>query len=543
MDKALAGVGSRPRAGPVRHADARHGNDSGTLIDGLRRPGAWPHAVRRLAVVQTHISWVLLTGELAYKIKKPVDLGFLDFSTLERRRAACEEELRLNRRWAPELYLDVVPITGTPSRPRVGGAGRAIEYAVRMRQFRHTDPLDRRLAAGRLRDADIEDFARALAQAHSAAPVAPAAGPFGTAAAVRAPVQATLASLRGRVAGRDEAALLATAQRWVVAHPGDPLLEQRLRDGFIREVHGDLHLCNLVRWQGRVQAFDCIEFDPALRWIDVLSDVAFLFMDLAYRGRADLAALFLNRYLEVTGDYAGLGVLRYYAVYRALVRANIASIRRAQGGPRARADGASVRGHLALAEAWTRPPPPALVLMHGLSGSGKTQVSDALMTRLPAIRLRSDLERRRTHAFEPAPSACAADRYGDAARTATYERLAGLAACALGAGESVIVDATFLARAEREHFRRLARQLALPCVIVDCAAPRAVLLRRVAARARAGHDASEADAAVLMGQFSAAEPLTAEERAGVVALDASAPIEPEALVREIRRAIARQRPG
>ena len=512
---------------PARTRRPGGNDDEPELIRALRRPAAYPHAVKAVRLVQTHISWVLLTGAVAYKLKKPVNLGFLDFSTLARRRRACEEELRLNRRWAPELYLDVVPIAGTPAVPRPGGMGAPFEYAVRMRQFPQRAQLDRRLAAGALTRAEVEVFAQELGRVHAQAPVARADGPFGTVRAVRAPVEHSSATLLGLARGSDEAATIAAVQHWIVGQPADAALRARLRDGFVREVHGDLHLANLVRWRGRVRAFDCIEFDPALRWIDVLSDAAFLVMDLAYRGRRDLAYAFLNRYLETTGDYRGLPVLRYYLVYRALVRAKIAAIRRAARPPGAAdADSASVRAHLALAQAWTQPARPALVLMHGLSGSGKTRFSDALVTGLPAVRLRSDLERRREGAAGP--------RYSAAALEANYARLAALAEGVLAGGENAVVDATFLARRERARFEALAARLGVPCVIASCRAPRDALERRIRRRARAGSDASEADLAVLARQIETADPLTAAERAGTVEFDTTLPVDSAAVAREVR---------
>jgi aminoglycoside phosphotransferase family enzyme/predicted kinase len=490
-----------PRLGAAPRA-ARRDHREPELIRALQRAVAYPHPVTDICLVQTHISWVLLTGAFAYKIKKPVDLGFLDFSSLARRRAACEEELRLNRRWAPELYLDVVAIAGTRHGPRVGGAGHALEYAVRMRQFAQEQRLDRRLAAGQLGATELAEFAETLARAHAQAPVAHADGAFGTPAAVRAPVAATLAALLDRAGDSAEAGRIKRLRDWVEWSPGDAALRTRLRDGRVREGHGDLHLGNLVRWRDRVCAFDCLEFDPALRWIDVMSDVAFLVMDLSHRGREDLAHVFLSRYLEVSGDYAGLAVLRAYVVHRALVRAKIAAIRRDGPGAVA-ADDTSVRRHLELALRWTHVPRPLLVLMHGLSGSGKTHISGALVGALPAVRVRSDLERRR--GGPPVTG-----RYEAAAIAANYARLAELARASLAAGLNTIVDATFLAREQRERFAALARRLGAPCVIVDCRAPRAVLERRLRERARAGDDASEADAGVLAHQLAAAEPLGAE---------------------------------
>jgi aminoglycoside phosphotransferase family enzyme/predicted kinase len=524
-------AGSPPPAAPARaHGSARVRPPSRapvppSLVAALQRPAAYAHTVGQIRVVETHISWVLLTGDFAYKVKKPVNLGFLDFSTLAQRQSACEEELRLNRRWTPELYLETVPITATGEGARMGGAGPVVDWAVRMRQFPAGAQLDERLEAGTLAVGELAGFAGSLAHAHAAAPVAPSSGAYGGAGAARRPVDATLAALLDRAQGEAEAGRLARLRAWAAGHPPDAALDGRSRGGFVREVHGDLHLGNLVLLDGRVRAFDCIEFDPALRWIDVMSDVAFLVMDLAYRGRQDLAHAFLSGYLEATGDYAGLAVHRWYGVYRALVRAKIGAIQRA-AHPLS-SHGSSVRRHLELAEQWTQESRPGLLLMHGFSGSGKTRVSEGLVGSLPALRLRSDLERRRV------PVSDGADRYAAAAVEATYARLADLAGCVLEAGENAIVDATFLRRAERERFYALAAQRGVRCTVLGCRAPRAILEHRVAERARDAVDASEADAAVLAHQLATAEPLAVEERARVVEFDTSQELD----LRSVTRAL------
>lgn len=490
---------------------------------------AYPHPVTELRLVETHISWVVLTGVHAYKIKKPVNLGFLDFSTLELRRRACLDELRLNRRLAPQLYLEVVPITGPLERPAVAGDGPPIEYAVRMREFAQEAQLDRLLDAGRLEPQDIDALAIAVARFHAAAPTAPPDSPFGRPAEVQRPVYGNLAALLAGTEGATRAAVARLAA-WAADRDADlgTLMEQRRREGFVREVHGDLHLANLVKLESGIAAFDCIEFSEALRWLDVVSDLAFATMDLRFRGREDLAYRLLNRYLEASGDYAGLRLLRYYEVYRALVRAKIALLRRSQlAASEQGAPSQALDAYVGLARRLSTAGASAVILMHGFSGSGKSRLSEVLMTTLPALRLRSDIERKRLHGLRPGEasgSSLMGGIYSAAVSERTYAHLAAAAAAILDGGETVVVDAAFLRRADRDRFRQLARRRGLAFAIVSCEAPVAELQRRIAERARLGTDASEADQAVLERQLATAEPLDEEERrSALIVATADAP--------------------
>lgn len=493
-------------------------------------------------VVETHISWVLLAGGFAYKIKKPVRFSFLDFSTLELRRLACEEEVRLNRRLAADLYLGVVPVCGPLTSPRLEGDGPVIEWAVKMRRFSQEDQIDRRLEAGVLAAEELEIFARDLARFHRSLPAA-VDGPYGDPREVHRPVRDNFADLESLAADAGERALLAEAKAWseVQFAELEPLLASRKRDGHIREGHGDLHLANLVRWQGRIVAFDCIEFEPALRWGDVIGDAAFLAMDLSRRGRPDLAYRFLNAYLEEDGDYEGVRVLRYYLAYRALVRAKVAMIRRSTAaGPERRVVRHAIGDHLDLVCRIVSRPKPALVLMHGLSGSGKSWLSGELAAWLPGIRLRSDVERKRMHDLPAAASShsgIAQGLYSETASSATYGRLVHLADQVLRGGETAIVDATFLRRWQRDAFVHLAERAGVRVAFVDCRAPKSELRRRLIARASTG-DASEADLAVLEHQFAQQEKLDAEERERSLIVDTGVPGDRRLAAERLRRFLA-----
>jgi len=515
------------------------------LIAALHEPQRYDHPVERVTLVETHISWVLLTGRYAYKIKKPVDLGFLDFSTLDKRRHFCEEELRLNRRLAPEIYLAVVPITGTPADPRFGGPGTPIEYAVQMREFPQEAQLDRVLARGELKPGHIDDLALRLADFHQYATVAGPDRPFGTPERVWHPVNENFEQIRARI-DETQRPPLERLTRW-----SRTAFEQlrddftaRKRDGFVRECHGDAHLANMVLMDSRVVPFDCLEFNDNLRWIDMMNEAAFTVMDLEDRGQSAYARRLLNAYLERTGDYAGLKVLRFYQVYRALVRAKVAAIRLRQAGlsnvERERI-GASYRGYIELAERYTRPTQPVLMIAHGLSGTGKTTLTQALVEQLGAIRVRSDVERKRLHGL--AANARSGSTLNEGLYTAeagarTYDRLAELARAITSAGHRVILDATFLRRAQRDRMHALAEELRVPFLILAFTASEPTLRERVVVREQTGVDASEAGLAVLEHQLASADPLTAGEQAQALAINTDKPPSAAELSERVLRCLA-----
>jgi len=499
-----------------------------SFVERLLEPERYPHPAQPVELLETHISWVLLAGDYAYKIKKPVNLGFVDFSTAQARHHYCEEELRLNRRTAPGIYLAVVPITGSPDDPAMDGQGEAFEYAVKMRRFPQEALLDRVARAGALTAAQVEDFARSVARFHATVARAGAEGAFGSPQGILAEAVDNFAQLELLDDPGDTREARQALASWTLREFNrlEPLFARRKHEGFVRECHGDLHLGNVALLDGRPCAFDAIEFNDEFRWIDVMSEVAFPVMDLVHHGLDALAHRFVDVYLAETGDFAGLAALRFYLVYRAMVRAKVSCIRAHQPGisvdDRQRS-AAAYRGHLELARRLARPSHPAVIAMHGLSGSGKTTVSVRLVEELGAVRLRSDVERKRLHGLDAlarTDSAPGAGLYTQEADRLTYGRLTALAGQALAAGYPVVVDAAFLKRAWRGMFRELARQHGVPFVLVACAAPEEVLRERVARREREGTDASEAGLPVLDRQLAKLEPLLADELDSAVIVDA-----------------------
>ena len=493
------------------------------LIEALRDPARVAPWCKQVRILETHISWVLLTGRYAFKIKKPVNLGFLDFTSLAARRFYCEREVELNRRTAPGVYLGVVPIAGTAEDPRVEGDGPPIEYAVKMREFPQEALLSWRLDHGALTAAEIDALAETVARFHAGAARVDAGAAFGSAAEVLALALENFTEIEPLLATSAERTELAALRAWTVSEhrAKRAAFDARRRDGFVRACHGDLHLGNIALVDGRVTPFDCIEFNEHLRWSDVMADVGFLVMDLEDRGRADLAARALNGYLEFGGDYAGLPVLRFYVVYRAAVRAKVARMRAAQAADTAVRDAslADYRGYLALAARAGQPGPLAVVITHGPAASGKTTAAQQLVDAFGAIRVRTDVERKRLHGLPPharSGSALDAGLYTAPATEATYERVAALVRTVVDAGHVAVADGAFLRRGHRDRFRSLAASLGVPFMILDCVADEAVLHERIAVRRGAGRDASEADAAVLARQLRSADPLSDDERATVI---------------------------
>ncbi|MCS5691792.1 AAA family ATPase [Cyanobium sp. FGCU-6] len=502
------------------------------LIARLLRPGAYDHPVGAIRLIETHISWVLLTGSFAYKVKKPVNFGFVDFHSLELRHQACLEEVRLNRRLAPALYLDVVAIEGPPERARVRGAGAAgaaapIEWAVQMAEFDQGDLLPAVLERGGLDPEAFEVLAERLALFHGQAAVAGAASPWGSAAAVREPALANLAALEScGVAAEPLNALRSWSER--SAAELAPVFERRRAEGRIRECHGDLHLGNMAWLQGRITVFDGIEFSAALRWIDGISDMAFLAMDLERRRRPDLAARVLNRWLECSGDYTGMATWHWYFTYRALVRAKVAALRLAQADlmpEEHELQEESLTAYLELARRSSIKPsaPPTLAITHGVSGSGKSHLARRLCRRLGWIHLRSDLERKRAFGLPlDGPSGGAVPGLYDpgTSRWLYNTRLPECATALLKAGLSLIVDATFLAPEHRHILRELAKTRGAHFLILELSVDPAWARSAIERRQRCGGDPSDADAEVLEDQLRRWQPLGEGEADRVVSVPA-----------------------
>jgi len=508
------------------------------LIDSLLHQNVYPHPVKNIRLIETHISWVILTGSFAYKLKKPIKLEFLDFSTLEQRKYFCDEELRLNRRWAPEVYLEVVPICGSFGGPIIGGDGTPIEYAVKMSQFPQSVQLDAQLGAGLLLAADMTELAEMVAEKHGSAAVFDQPGAADAVELIRHPMQENIEHLKEHIDSEEWQCLAS----WTSDNLRNlqTMLVQRQCDGFVRECHGDLHLRNLARLSSGIAAFDCVEFSEELRNIDVISDVSFLMMDLISRERQDLAYIFINRYLECTGDYAGMSLFGLYYVYHALIRAKIAAIRSVERSDEAarQRDEEEMEHCCGVALRWIESRRPCLMIMHGFSGSGKTWLSQQLLSRLPAICVRSDIERKRSYDLEETESSGAdvgAGIYDPHARADIYATLAAAAKTSLGIGQHVIVDAAFLEHADRQRFRELAKQMNTGFIIVDVYAAPDELLRRLDRRKHDARDASEADVQVLRYQYERADPLDAAELEWTMAVATDADVDADVLAEQIRQ--------
>ncbi|MFV1985250.1 MAG: aminoglycoside phosphotransferase, partial [Thiohalomonadales bacterium] len=302
------------------------------LITALLDKAAYDHVTDKIELIETHISWVILTGKYAYKIKKPINLGFLDFSTLKNRHFYCNEELRLNSRLAPQLYLAVVTINDSKHKPQINGNGSVIEYAVKMRQFPQHAQFDRLLEQGQLTKAHIDTLAKTIGNFHSSCKTADRQAVYGNPEIINTTVFENFKQIKQQTDFVFDIDKLEAIYKWSKSfckhYENDFFL--RKNKNFIRECHGDMHLRNIAYWQDQLLIFDCLEFDDNLRWIDVISEIAFIVMDLDVRNHQNLAWSFLNTYLEYTGDYAGIALLRFYLVYRAMVRAKVNCIQSRQ---------------------------------------------------------------------------------------------------------------------------------------------------------------------------------------------------------------------
>jgi uncharacterized protein len=465
--------------------------DQNKVLDFMALPGSYPDHPAVVDRIETHASIVFLAGDFAYKVKRAVKYSFLDFSTLERRRQACLNELRINRRTAPQLYLDLVPITlGPDGGFTLGGAGEVVEWTLRMRRFDQANLYERMAEEGRLTVSAMRPLAREIAAFHASAD------------RWLAPEQAVLPL--EKVLFDNESALAAnsdlfppTAARALTEESRDalaalsPFLEARARGGYVRHCHGDLHLRNIVEIEGEPVLFDAIEFDDSLATIDVLYDLAFLLMDLGKRGLGSHANAVLNAYLDAegsTGNLLGLAALPLFLSMRAMIRAKVDILRaaKAESGEAKGEARAEARGYFELARGFlARADGPRLVAIGGLSGSGKSAVAAAIAPHIGAfpgaVHVRSDVERKRL--FGVAPETKLPDRaYAAEVSDEVYAICRKRARLALEAGRSVIVDAVHAKPEERAAIEALAAAESVPFTGLWLEASREVMRARVAKR-------------------------------------------------------------
>lgn len=486
-----------------------------TLIESLKQADFYPHPVKQIEVIETHISWLILTGEYAYKIKKPVDFGFLDFTTLDKRQHFCEEELRLNQRLAPDIYQRVVSIGGSIEAPQFEpeDSTEIIEYAVQMQQFDPEKRLDLLLQNKSFESNWIDTLAEQIAEFHSRIPIVAQDSPWGEAGTIWGVVSDNFSHI---VESVDDLGDLHKVQQ--LSHftaqqfrKLTPLIERRKAQGHIRECHGDLHLANITLFRDELRLFDCIEFNLQFRWIDTISDLAFLLMDLEANGEFRWANRCLNRYLEICGDYQALPLLNFYKAYRSMVRAKVAVLGDMHDLP-------TLRRYLRLTDYYARQPKPTLFLMHGVSGSGKSHLSQQLVDQTDTIRIRSDVERKRLFR-ELSRKGEKVELYSPEMNAHTFNLLLDTSSDLLHNGYSVIVDATFIRQRTRQTFIELAERLDIPVRIINCECEQKLIEARLKKRSSEGQDVSDADISVMQDQLKALQPLSDTEQSLSVSVD------------------------
>lgn len=470
------------------------------LIDALSRPEAYPHPVGTIQVVQTHISVVFLTGSSVYKIKKPVRMGFLDFGTLERRHHFCQRELILNRRLAPSVYLDVVPITQQNDTLRIGGDGPAVEWAVHMRQLPESATLLAHLENGTLHPTMLEALGRRVANFHAQAHGDPKLAELARAETVLNNALENFSQSHAAIGVTIHPQVLQRLEQWTrqLGESLSPLMDRRVAEGRIRDTHGDLRLDHVYLFPDAtppddITIIDCIEFNDGFRYTDPVADIAFLAMDLGYRGRQDLADLLTRAYFHHTDDPEGNKLLTFYVAYRSAVRAKVDGFQMAEKEiPEAKrfAAAAKARAHWLFALATLEAPAnkPCLVCVGGLPGAGKSVLARELGSTAGFEVLRTDVIRKELAASNP--GTVGLELYSPQMTDAVYAECLRRAADLLFAGKRVMMDANFPLHSQRKSMADLARSLGVPFYFLHCQAPEEVALERIGLRTG---DPSDAD--------------------------------------------------
>lgn len=510
--------------------------DTSTLpafIQAMLEPEFYPHpVVRPIHLLQTHISYVLLTGDFAYKLKKPLDFGFLNYSTLEKRKFYCYEELRLNQRGAPDLYLEVLPIYQAGDRFQLEPAGEPGEYAVKMRQFPQETLLSAMYDRGEVTEELVIQLAQVIADYHARSETNDYIRTFGSIPAIRQSIDENYDQTETYIGGPQTQVQFdetrAYTDRFFATEIA--LFEQRVKSDRIRECHGDIHLRNICYWQNKLHLFDCIEFNEPFRFVDVMFDIAYIIMDFAIRDRPDLSALFLNTYVEQTGDWEGIAVLPLYVSRQSYVRAKVTSFMLGDPGVPAEAKAEaseSAAQYYRLAWECARSRQGRIVLMSGLSGSGKSTVAGMLARQMGAVHIRSDAVRKHL-------AGIALDARGDESGETfsgiytpemtqkTYDRLIDLGVTLAKRGETVILDATFDRLSHRQNALSRAQDAEMPLHVLSCDADIDLLKSRL--QARQG-DIADATVKCLGDQQRLFEPLTDTEKQWAIAIDTQLELE------------------
>lgn len=467
------------------------------LIEALLDPDIYPHRPHQVKLIQTHISYVILTGSYVLKIKKPVNLGFLDFTTLDKRRVYCEQELILNRRLSPEIYVDIVEIKKDGDQFHIGGRGELVEVAVRMRELPQEKALSQLLERNGVTEDMMDDLAKIMANFHQSAETSPRIADFGTAENIFVSIDENFRQTERYVgitlSQRKYQALKRYSYRFLERRD---LFEKRIEEGKIRDCHGDFH-CQNVYFLDKIYILDCIEFNERFRYIDVASDVAFLTMDLDLRGYRGFSNRILNTYLQFTGDYGLLAMLDFYKIYRAYVRGKVGSFELDIKGllPQERmAIKKKAEKYFDLAYQYLKKKEtPFLIATTGIIGSGKSYISKELASRIDAVVLRSDAVRKKLlqlspakHMYEPFGEGI----YSENTTVAVYDRLIREAENILGTGKVVIIDASFSKKWQRNKVVDLAEGRGYPYFFIYCYCHDNIIKERLRIRSEREHDIS-----------------------------------------------------
>jgi len=497
------------------------------LLDALRNPAFYPDPTQHVEVRETHASVVFLTDHYAYKIKKPVNLGFLDYSTLARRHFFCTQELRLNRRLCPDVYLDVMALRREPHGYSFSGHGPVVEYALKMRRLPDTSTLAALLRHDTVAPQTIQALAQRLAAFHAASPPPPPVQQYGTLTQVQADWQenfAQTASCIGITLSQQDYDQIHHAVTTFTAQHAD-WFAQRVHEGRIRDCHGDLRAEHVYVIDGQIHILDCIEFAPRFRFIDVASEVAFLAMDLDRLRFPRAARQFVQAYVASSADVTLYRLLDFYRCYRAYVRGKVISIllqeappgQECPQGQHDAADAFQLAARYAM-----RCVQPLLILTTGLIGSGKSTLAAGVAAALDAHVFSADRVRKERAGLTPETPqrvAYGTGLYSAATTQQTYDALADLARQSLTRGESVMLDASFAKRAERVRMTALARALGAECYLLECLAPEQAIRKRLEQRQRAAMSISDGRWDIFTQFQHSYEPVQEDEPAWHVRLD------------------------